>query len=55
MLNGRRHEIGEQLRGAVKDAGTLLTAIAAIAALALGIAAAALFVASRALHAARAA
>lgn len=45
-----RTEITETIRGAVKQAGALLTAVAAIASLALGLAAGALYMAYRALR-----
>jgi hypothetical protein len=54
-MQGRAHVIGdgkarvtEAIRAAAKDAGTLLTAVAALAALALGVGLAALLLAFRA-------
>jgi hypothetical protein len=46
-----RAEITETIRGAIKDAGSVLLAVAALAALALGLAVGALIVATRAARA----
>lgn len=48
-------QIAELIRGTVKNAGAMLLAVGVAAALALGLAAAALFVATRAVRAAGAA
>ena len=51
VLAGRK--TAEQVRGALKDAGSVLMAVAVIASVALGLAAGAFYVAFRALRATR--
>lgn len=47
---GSSRKTAEQIRGALKDAGSVLIAVAVIASLALGLAAGAFYVAFRALR-----
>jgi hypothetical protein len=50
---GTNRKVAETVRGALKDAGSMLMAVAVIASLALGLAAGAFYVAFRALRAVR--